>query len=132
MKNNLIKNLFLGFPIGVTISMFFIIIFNIIYKNEIFSFQTKEFIKIFILSGIIGSISNASILIFETDLSLLKQTIFHFSIIICTVFPICIWLKWISFNIISLLIFIVIYFIIYVILYLYCKINIIKINNKLK
>lgn len=143
MKKEFLKRAFIGFPFGVTISILISILSSIIAGNNNISFIAPNFIKNeylnevdialinFILSGIVGSISSSSSLIFETNINLLKQTILHILIISLTVLPICVISNWIKLNLLNILVFFLIYILIYITIYSMEKIKINKINKSL-
>lgn len=148
MKKEVISRLLIGFPCGILIAQFLTILFSMIIDGSSYHPITPELLSVInneifavalqsLLSGILGSICLVSSLIWEIDeWSLTKQFTLNFIIICtCTVIIASI-LKWFSLTWMGLLlfigVFIVVYFLIWLISYLFYRIQIIKINEKLK
>lgn len=138
----------LGFPIGVFISYSITILISLIVANGYYSPTVPSLVQKygseisavtwqFILSGMLGAAYSIGSIIWEIDhWSILKQTVTHFFVISCSMFPIAYMMLWMEHSMWGVArylgIFIGIYTVVWVIQYFIWKRKIKKVNDKIK
>lgn len=119
MKTKLVKRIFVGVPLGISIGYVLSIVFSMIFANGYYGAVHPELTILLgseinaviiqtILWSIIGAVFAGGSIIWELDnWSLTKQTIAVFFLYFVTMTPIGIFLKWIPLSTIGFTIFIV-------------------------
>lgn len=149
MKKKIIFRSLLGAPVGVTISLIITIIFSLSMghgeyfpaPHELIDWcggnATTAVIVQFIGSLAIGALMAASSVIWEIErISLTKQTLLHFAVVVVTFFPISYLLNWLPHNLYGALgfaaAFIGMYVIMWISIYFSIKAKIKKMNKQLQ
>ena len=148
MKVTFIKRALLGFPLGMAIGYTISIVFSLAFAKGYYGAVHPELIETFgneinavivqaILWGFIGFIFSGFSVIWEKDnWSLVKQTIITFFVYLLPMMVVGYTLKWFTFNILQviifILIFIFIFFFIWISIYLKTKKDVVAFNEKIK
>ena len=148
MKIIFIKRALLGFPLGIAIGYTISIIFSLAFANGYYGAVHPELIEAFgneinavivqsILWGLIGFIFSGSSVIWEKEnWSLLKQTTIVFFVYLLPMMVVGYILKWFTFNMLQVIIFIsifiFIFFVTWILIYLKTKKDVQEFNKKLK
>ena len=148
MKIIFIKRALLGFPLGIAIGYTISIIFSLAFANGYYGAVHPELIEAFgneinavivqsILWGLIGFIFSGSSVIWEKEnWSLLKQTTIVFFVYLLPTMVVGYILKWFTFNMLQVIIFIsifiFIFFVIWILIYLKTKKDVQEFNKKIK
>ena len=148
MKTLFIKRALLGFPLGMAIGYTINIIFSLAFANGYYGAVHPELIEAFgneinaviiqaILWGLLGFIYSGFSVIWEKDnWSLVKQTTIVFFVYLLPMMIVGYILKWYTFNILQVIIFIsifiLIFFIIWILIYLKTKKDVDALNAKIQ
>ena len=148
MKTTFIKRALLGFPLGMAIGYTMSIIFSLAFANgdygavhpkliEAFGNEINAVIVQAILWGLFGFIFSGFSVIWEKDnWSLVKQTTIAFFVYLLPIMVIGYILKWFTFRILEVIIFIsifiFIFFIIWILIYLKTKKDVDAFNAKIQ
>ena len=148
MKTIFIKRALLGFPLGMAIGYTISIIFSLTFANGYYGAIHPELIETFgneinavivqaILWGLTGFIFSGFSVIWEKDnWSLVKQTTIAFFVYLLSIMVVGYILKWFTFNILQVIIFIsifiFIFFIIWILIYLKMKKDVDAFNAKIQ
>lgn len=147
MKKKTAARAALGFPIGIAIGNIITVVLSLIYGGGKYFVCTEEFIGLIgseataaavqtLLCGIMGMGYAAASVIWEADISLLKQTVICFLIYAAILFPIAYFANWMEHSVIGVIIYIAvfaaIFVLIWVVQFFMWKRKVKKINEMLK
>lgn len=120
MKKKIAARAALGFPIGIAIGNIITVIASLIYGDGRYFICTEEFIGLIgneaaaaavqtLLCGIMGMGYAAASVIWEADISLLKQTVVCFLIYSAILFPVAYFANWMEHSVIGVIIYIAVF-----------------------
>ena len=147
MKKKIAARAALGFPIGIAIGNIITVVASLIYGDGGYFVCTEEFIELMgneaaaaavqtLLCGIMGAGYAAASVIWEADISLLKQTVICFLIYSAILFPIAYFANWMEHSVIGVIIYIAVFAVtfalIWVIQFLMWKSRVKSMNAMLK
>lgn len=120
MKKKIAARTALGFPIGIAIGNIITVFISLIAGGGSYIVCTEEFIGLIgseaaaaavqtLLCGIMGAGYAAASVIWEAEISLLKQTIICFLIYSAILFPIAYFANWMEHSVIGVIIYIAVF-----------------------
>ena len=147
MKKKILARIAIGFPIGIAIGNIVTVAISLIFGGGSYIVCTEEFIGLVgneaaaaavqtLLCGVMGIGFGGASLIWEADMSLLKQTVLCFLIYSAIMLPIAYFANWMEHSVVGIIIyfgiFVVIFAIIWLIQFFMWKRKVQSINAMLK
>lgn len=128
MKKKAAARAALGFPIGIAIGNVITVIVSLAYGGGRYFVCTEEFIGLIgseaaaaavqtLLCGVMGMGYAAASVIWEADISLLKQTVICFLIYAAILFPIAYFANWMEHSVMGVIVYIAVFAAIFVLIW---------------